>query len=434
MPQPARRKQIFIGSADLRLAVVSPFVDRSHGTERALAELVERLAHRYGCQIHLFSQRVKGVSLDAAPSGFSAEIGAVIWHKVPSFPGPHVAQFLAWLVLNALVRTSKRFFRDCSFDLLLSPGINTLHADLVIVHALFHRLQELSREKHQDVWVKPRLLRDLHRRLYYALLTQLERRVYSDRKVSLAAVSERTAALLVRYFRRSDVRVIPNGVDTTQFSPYVRLERRESARARRNIRDSDLVLLLIGNDWQNKGLPTILKAMAACSDLPFRLLIVGSDASECFYEHARSLGVYERCRWEPPRADVMDLYAAAEVYVSPSREDAFALPPLEAMACGLPVITSVHNGGSRIITEGMDGFIVTDPDDSVALAVLLRRLAQQPDLRSRVGENAARTAQQYTWDRNAAAVWELVQEVHARKNSTSTTQQAQRMARSAGVK
>jgi glycosyltransferase involved in cell wall biosynthesis len=408
----------------LRLAVVSPFLDRSHGSERALAELLERLAHSYGCQIHLFSQRVEGVSLDAADGG-RAEEGAIIWHKVPSFPGPHAVQFLAWLILNALVRMSQRLFGARSYDLLLSPGINALHADAIIVHALFHRLQELSQEKHQDAWLKPGFLRDIHRQLYYRLLTLLERRIYSDRQISLAAVSERTAMLLGRYFGRSDVRAIPNGVDTSQFCPSMRLERRQSARTRRNLRDSDLVLLLIGNDWQNKGLPTVLRAMAACRDFPFRLLIVGSDANGPFLTCAESLDIDKHCRWENPRADVVDLYAAADIYVSPSREDAFALPPLEAMACGLAVITSVNNGGSQIITEGMDGFIVADPDDSIALADLLRRLAGQPDLRSRIGENAARTAQQYSWDRHATSVWELIQEVYARKNSTSRAQDSQ---------
>jgi glycosyltransferase involved in cell wall biosynthesis len=419
--QPAGRKQIFHGFADLRLAVVSPFLDRSHGTERALAELLERLAHTYDCQIHLFSQRVEGVALNAANGG-GAEGGAIIWHKVPSFPGPHAVQFLAWLILNTLVRMSSRLLGGCSYDLLLSPGINSLHADAIIVHALFHRLQELSQEKRRDAWVKPGFLRDIHRRFYYALLTMLERRIYSDRKISLAGVSERTAALVQRYFGRSDVRAIPNGVDTSQFSPSTRLERRESARRRRDFRDSDLVLLLIGNDWQNKGLLTVLRAMAACRDFPFRLLIVGSDANGPFLTCAESLDIDKHCRWETPRADVVDLYAAADIYVSPSHEDAFALPPLEAMACGLAVITSVNNGGSQIITEGIDGFIVPDPNDSIALAALLRRLAQRPDLRTRVGENAARTAQQYSWDRSATSVWELIQELYARKNSTSRDQ------------
>ncbi len=127
--QPPRRKQIFIGFADL----------------------LERLAHRYGCQIHLFSQRVEGVPLGATKRG-SAERGAIIWHKVPTFPGPHIAQFLAWLVLNNLVRTAKRVFGACSFDLLLSPGINTLHADVVIVHALFHSPSPLFPNVPQRFW------------------------------------------------------------------------------------------------------------------------------------------------------------------------------------------------------------------------------------------------------------------------------------------
>jgi glycosyltransferase involved in cell wall biosynthesis len=403
----------------LRLAVVSPFLDRSHGTERALVELVERLAYRYGCHIHLFSQRVEGVLLNDPSRRDNPQKGSLTWHKVPRLPGPHLTSFVAWLVLNALVRSWNRIFRDCSYDLLLSPGINALDADLVVVHALFHRLRELSREKRSQTGAKPGGLRDLHRRLYYALLANLESRVYSDRRISLAAVSHRTATLLDRYFQRADVSVIPNGVDARQFSPQMRLERRASARAGRNLRESDVVLLLIGNDLQNKGLPTILKAMAACPDLPFRLLIVGSDATKPVYEHARTLGIAEQCLWEHPRADVADLYATANIYVSPSREDAFALPPLEAMACGLPVITSINNGGSQVITEGVDGFIMKDPDDSIALAGLLRRLAQQPDLRGRVGEKAARTAQQYSWDRNAAAVWELIQKIHARKISNA---------------
>jgi hypothetical protein len=84
----------------LRLAVVSPFVDRHHGTERALAELLERLANSYGCEIHLFAQHVEGLTLSTAGSGKSASAGAIIWHRVPRLPGPHIFQFLAWFHLN----------------------------------------------------------------------------------------------------------------------------------------------------------------------------------------------------------------------------------------------------------------------------------------------------------------------------------------------
>jgi glycosyltransferase involved in cell wall biosynthesis len=104
----------------------------------------------------------------------------------------------------------------------------------------------------------------------------------------------------------------------------------------------------------------------------------------------------------------MQFYAAADVYAGPSLHDSFALPPIEAMACGLPVITSVTNGGSQIITEGLDGFVLNDAQDSVALSRLISRLYEQPDLRRSVGKNAARTAQSYSWERNASETWEFL--------------------------
>ena len=224
------------GCADLRLAVVSPFVDRRHGTERALAELLERLAGEYGCEIHLYAQRVEDLRVSDPKSAHSAESGGIIWHKVPSIPGPHVAQFLGWMFLNGFQRRWDRTFGGVSYDLVLSPGINCLHPDVVIVHALFHRLRELSREENAR-YRRDRVgfFRRLHRRVYYGLLTGLERRIYSDAKVTLAAVSRRTAGLLKEYFHREDVCVVPNGVDTKHFSAAARLARRAEARNEQRI-------------------------------------------------------------------------------------------------------------------------------------------------------------------------------------------------------
>ncbi len=405
----------------MRLAVVSPFVDRRHGTERVLAELLERLARIYQCEIHLYSQRVEHLALRQRPASGTHQEGSIIWHKVPSVPGPHLLQFLFWLVFNAFFRRWDRTIHGLHFDLVLSPGINCFDADIVIVHALFHRLQHLAREGDEDG--ESGFLRRFHRRAYYSLLTWLERCIYSRSKVSLAAVSRRTATLLNEYFHRDGVQVIPNGVDAVQFSSTRRLALRPEARLRRKFQETDFVLLLVGNDWRNKGLSTILAAMAACHDIPLRLLVAGKDAAASyFFEEAKRLGLREQCRWETTPVDAIHLYAVADVYVSPTREDAFALPPVEAMACGLPVITSVNNGGSQIITEGTDGFVLRDPRDSSALANLLCRLYQQPDLRRRVGENATRTAQAYTWDRNAAETWDFL--MSALKNKRQRTGRA----------
>jgi glycosyltransferase involved in cell wall biosynthesis len=403
------------GCADLRLAVVSPFVDRRHGTERALAELLERLARNEQCEIHLYAQRVADLAVDPPGNTPAQGLGAIFWHKVPSFPGPHVLQFLAWLLLNSFCRRWDRWVRGVRCDLLLSPGINCLAADVVIVHALFHRLQELAATEDLE---SPRggFLRRFHRRAYYALLTRLERRIYGDPQVSLAAVSQRTAGLLEKCFGRHDVRVIPNGVDTSHFSPARRLARRSHARGLRHFCESDFVLLLIGNDWVNKGLFSILEALPSLLDMPARLLIIGNDAVSASRKMAGHLGVLDRCTWERASADILDSYAAADVYVSPSREDSFGMPVAEAMACALPVITSAFAGVSSFLQDGIDGFVLRDPRDVESLAKRIRMLYEQEELRTRVGQTAARKALEWTWDRNEAETWELLKKAAARRS------------------
>ena len=424
----------------MRLAVVSPFVDRRHGTERALAELLERLARDYHCEIHLYAQRVDDLALDRPASGVQ-ERGRIIWQRVPSIPGPHLLQFLFWLFSNASFRRWDRAVRGLHFDLVLSPGVNCFDADVLMVHALFHRLRDLACEG-QSESIRSGFFRRFHRRAYYSLLTWLERRIYTRSKVSLAGVSRRTTALLSKYFHREDVRVIPNGVDTAPFSPVRRIALRAEARSRHHFLESDFVLLLIGNDWHNKGLSTILAAMAGSPGIPLYILVAGQDAmTPFFFEAARSLGLSEKCRWETASVDAIHLYAAADVYVSPTLEDAFALPPLEAMACGLPVITSVNNGGNEIVENGVNGFVLQEPTDARALAETIQGLYQEPSLRDAIGEAAAKTAAQMSWDRNAAEVWALLEDVAARThhahvmstNPDSESNSAQRFTRCAST-
>jgi len=389
-------------------------VDRRHGTERALGEVLERFAGREGCEIHLYAQRVENLPVTYFEPSGARPACFIFWHKVPSIPGPHLLQFLAWLSLNSFLRAWDHAIHGLRFDLVLSPGINCLDADVVIVHALFRRLQELAHD--EDLATsRPGILRRLHRRAYYALLAGLECRIYADPKVSLAAVSRRTATLLKDYFHRQDVRVIPNGVDTTQFSPSARLALRSGARQRRKLQESDFVLLLIGNDWRVKGLETVFRAMSTLRDLPIHLIAAGDDSPGSFREAAKSLGIAERCRFEPSREDVLDFYAAADLYVSPSREDSFGLPVAEAMACGLPVITSMHAGVAELIRDGIDGFILRQFDDSNGLAGMLKRLHGDQTLRRNAGNAAAEAALNWTWDRNAADIWELLRDAASRR-------------------
>lgn len=371
-----------------------------------MAELIERLAGKYGCQVDLYAERVDGLPLRDALGSSDANRGAIYWHKVPAIPGPHIVRFVAWLFLNAFLRRRQQRSNGVPYDLILSPGINCLHPDVVIVHALFCRLQELAREDESGAGSQAGMLRRLHRRVYYALLAALERHVYTNRKIVLAAVSRRTADLLEQRFSRNDVAIVPNGVDCQQFSPAKRLALRNAARRKWALNDSDCVLLLLGNDWRMKGLPAILEALAALHQLPLRLLVAGNDDPARFRSRAAELGVEKKCLWQRTDAvDVIELYAAADIYVSPSREDSFGLPVAESMACGLPVITSKYAGVAELVGDGVDGIVLSDPLNVSVLVQTIRRLQADGELRRRLGQTAAGTIAAWNWDRSAECLW-----------------------------
>ena len=178
----------------------------------------------------------------------------------------------------------------------------------------------------------------------------------------------------------------------------------------------DFALLLIGNDWKKKGLEALLVAIAACKDLPVKLLVVGEDDRSGFEQQARSLRVFERLQFHSPSDDVVQFYSAADAYVAPSLEDAYGLPIVEAMACGLPVVVSVRAGASEIIHEGVDGTLLRDPEDANEITAGVRRVALDPEFRNQLGRSAATAVQEQTWDRNAADLWELLTTTATEKN------------------
>lgn len=388
----------------MRIAVVSPFLDRRHGTERCVLEQIERFLQKPECEIHVYAQSVQDFEVVRWPhsSGSSSAASKAVWHRIPSLPGPHLVNFLWWYFANQALRWFHRNFRQLTFDVVFSPGINCSDADAIVVHIVF---REFFRLVHADLRFRNAPISSwpivLHRLLYYRLIIALENRIYRDPRVRLAAVSQLTANELVAHFGRRDVSVIPNAVDLARFNLPERLRRREVCRQALQLAGSDFVLLLVGNDWKKKGLTTLLRAIAANRHLPLKLLVVGRDEYAPFLEQIRQLQLENRVFFPQPSPDVMQFYAAADAYTGPSLHDSFALPPLEAMASGLPVITSAKNGGSQIITEGVDGFVLGNPEDTASLSEIIQRLCASPELCRSVGENAARTAQVYTWERNA---------------------------------
>jgi UDP-glucose:(heptosyl)LPS alpha-1,3-glucosyltransferase len=222
---------------------------------------------------------------------------------------------------------------------------------------------------------------------------------------------------LKRYGRtESQLPVILNGIDAHRFRVEARARLRDSARQALGLKEGDFCLLVVGNDWRNKGLPYLLESLGRLALPSIRLLVVGCDIVDAYRLAMARLRLEDQVTFLPPRPDVEFYYAAADLYVGPSLEDAFALPPLEAMACGVPTIVSSQAGVSEVVTAGVDGFVLDDPQDSSKLADLIALLYSNEGLRRRMGEAAAKTAGQYTWDHNAEQLHQQFQDVLQRKS------------------
>lgn len=396
----------------MRLAVVSPFLDRRHGTELCIIEQIERFAHQDHWSIELYAQKVSQLSGVRPASGVSrSSPDSIVWHKVSDIPGPHLLRYLWWFFANHWQRRRDRRSNRVRPDLVYSPGINCLDADVIVVHIVFH---EFYRRVKSELALRTLPLRSwpraIHRKLYYKLITSLERKIYRDPSVRLVAVSHLLARHLESHFRRTDVTVIPNAVDTLRFSEATRKARRAASRQSHHFGENEFVLLLIGNDWKNKGLGALLRACALLTDLPLRLLVVGSDDPIFFRPVIQELRMQDRLRFEAPSSDVLFFYAAADLYVGPSLEDSFGLPILEAMACGLPVIASAHAGASEMIHDGETGFILRDPQDQLELARLIRRIYEEKTLGLAMGEAASQhVLANCGWDENAEKTREFLE-------------------------
>ncbi|HEV2289466.1 MAG TPA: glycosyltransferase family 4 protein [Candidatus Acidoferrales bacterium] len=396
-----------------RLAVISPFLDKRHGTERSVVEWLNGIPEHF--EVHVYSQGVEDLDLSR-----------IQWHRIPKLPGPHLLGYVWWFAANHLWRAWDRAVRGLRYDLTYSPGVNCLNADVISVHIMF---AELLRKNTASMRLRDHPLSDwprlLHRKIYYHLIAKLERHLYRKPDVALLVIAQRISDGLQEFYGRADPSpVVYFGLDHGVFNPVRRLELRTAAREELHVKANEFALLLIGNDWLNKGLSTLLDAMDRLKELPLHLLVVGTDDRTPYIKAIQEKSLMKRVDLGPPRKDVEFYYAAADVYTGPSKEDALPLPPAEAMACGLPVIVTAKCGVSEIITNGQDGLIMQDAVNAEDLAAKIRSLYEDTSLRQGLGEKAAETARRFTWERSAREFDEVLCEVLRKKLTSGGVQRA----------
>jgi UDP-glucose:(heptosyl)LPS alpha-1,3-glucosyltransferase len=181
----------------------------------------------------------------------------------------------------------------------------------------------------------------------------------------------------VRKFYPLDDEHLPilfNAVDIERFDPTRRAAEKNSA---------EIVALIIAQDFVRKGLHETITALSKVSDKNLLLNVVGKQSTSGYEKLARQLGIKNRVRFAGPTRDTFTAYRNADFFVLPTKHDPCSLVVLEALAMGLPVISTKFNGACEIMTDGRHGFVLSDPADTDALAYAMRKLLDAP-LRERM--------------------------------------------------
>lgn len=312
-------------------------------------------------------------------------------------------------------RAVERHVRQASYDVVLALGKTWTH-DVIRMGggchrtymALAHRAAVRSWVRRATVeWYKSRIALAIEAR---ALAPGASRRVITNSEMVKRDV-------MTRYGIPSDlITVVRNGVDLERFHPCHRRGRGFELRRMCGFGTDQVVVVFLASGFGRKGLDRLLDVFPALlrQRPEARLLVVGHDSAlEYWRAYAQQLGLARYVVFLGRRDDPEVCYGAGDVYVLPTRYDPAANTTLEALASGLPVITTTANGGSEVMEQGVHGTVL----QNAAAEALLQALVQWIDLeRCTSAAPLARTrAERYGRDRELAASTRVLIEAAAAK-------------------
>ena len=240
-------------------------------------------------------------------------------------------------------------------------------------------------ERRQQFATPMQKLSRLFSRKHHGIL-RLEKSLFADGGAGRAIANSRMVKkeIIDLYSYPADkIDIVHNGVPIDRFR--FDSARRSNARAALKLQDDEIALLFVGTGWERKGLRFAVDAIERCKNLKLRLLVAG---------RGNPRGYKSDCvQFLGEVVDLVPIYAAADIFILPTIYDPFSNACLEALASGLPVITTRSNGFSEIIENGVHGSIVDRANDVEGLrrAILFwsdkaRRSSARSTIMERAGQ------------------------------------------------
>jgi UDP-glucose:(heptosyl)LPS alpha-1,3-glucosyltransferase len=365
------------GSDGLKIAFIRYRYDPFGGAERFTQMLLHSLAER-GSEVHILARKW----VDPIEPG-------ITFHRIG---GPNWPSLLGHASFVFMVG---RAVRSGNFDLVQSNE-RTLSQHVYRagdgVHARWLELRSLRMNS----------LRRLSIRLnpFHTYRLWLERKLFEHHDLKAVIVnSEMVRNEILSRFSISNDRIytIYNGVDLDRFHPAHRASAGARLRTEQAVDDKTPIVLFVGSGFERKGLAPLMEGVALAGG-DARLWVVGKGKTRPYEKMAQKLGIAQRIIFFGPRQDVAPYYAAADIFVLPTLYDPFPTAVLEAMAAGLPVVTTRQCGAAEIITQGQEGFIVSSPFETSEMASHLESLFRL-DTRRKMAVRARKLAENFSTER-----------------------------------
>ncbi len=369
----------------MKLALIKKRFSFYGGAERYLQTLIKNFK-KAGHEIHVFT------------NNWSKEEG-VIFHKVNILS---LGSFLSTITFNRNVKKAikKKVRPECviSFERTTCQDIyragEGCHAEWLEIRSKTEPFY-----KRLSFRINP---------LHISLLN-LEKKLFSNTRL-IVANSKMVKEQIMKHYAVPDERItiIYNGVDLERFTPENKNSSRDTLRKSLGISRDSKILLFVGSGFERKGLKTLIDSISLLKKGDLKVMVIGKGNARRYKTLAEKHGISEKIIFLKPQKKIEKFYAAADIFILPTLYDPFSNATLEAMASGLPVITTKNNGVAELIENGHEGFVtdnIFDPQeltDKIYLAL--------GNLKA-MGEKARKKAEDFSIERAAIEFIKVIEQV-----------------------
>jgi len=373
------------------------------GAETYIGDLARRLAAD-GHAVHLYACRWEAASLPASTVFHQLEVPKGPRFLRPWRFGRAVEKALAGNTHDVSVGFDKTWGQDVLYPQGGLHAASAVHNQRKFAHPAVRFIASAAKWFDLASWS----------------FSRLERKQYLGHTKPIVVVNSR---MVQRHFADhyligpDRTRVVHSAIDPGRFAAADRPARRFAERRRWDVSDDMPVSLFVAMNYRLKGLAPLIRAAATVpQSKPFRIAVVGHPKVAKYARLAKQLRVADRFLFLGHRNDPKDAYFAADFLVHPTFYDPCSLVALEALACGLPVITTKFNGASELLDVPANGLVIDDPHDAPALGYAIAAMLD-PAYRTAARESARAAAARWTFEHHYQALLAVFREAAERKRA-----------------